>query len=209
MAAADMFCCPRMHRSCHRLCEVGFGCRFHGLSSNRLAVPTFDDITLPLPLTSVVPSPRAMMNPQTNVLPVRMRSNLAGMSGCHTGRAAGRFLALLWLVILTALMGCGKKAPAPTTQSQPPVQSQNPPAVGAGQSAAPPVGQQTSALMQPDGQPDLPELNRTLLRWILANRRRPASFEDFSATAGVVIPPPPAGKKYTIRKDMHIVLVDR
>ncbi len=62
---------------------------------------------------------------------------------------------------------------------------------------------------QPAAEPDLKELNRSLLRWILGNRRRPQNFEDFAATAGVTIPPPPAGKKYILGKDMHIVLVDR
>jgi hypothetical protein len=43
----------------------------------------------------------------------------------------------------------------------------------------------------------------------MANHRVPANFDDFAATAGVVIPPPPAGKKYVIRKDMHIELVNQ
>ena len=48
-----------------------------------------------------------------------------------------------------------------------------------------------------------------MVRWLIANKRRPKDFEDFAATAGVPIPPPPAGKKYAIGKDMHIVLVNR
>jgi len=62
----------------------------------------------------------------------------------------------------------------------------------------------------PNGEPDLAELNRSLLRWVMANRRKPASFEDFAATANATIPPPPAGKKYSINKStMHIVLVNQ
>ena len=62
----------------------------------------------------------------------------------------------------------------------------------------------------PNGEPDLGELNRSLLRWVMANRRKPASFEDFAATANVTIPPPPAGKKYAINSaTMHIVLVNQ
>jgi hypothetical protein len=57
--------------------------------------------------------------------------------------------------------------------------------------------------------PDLAELDRGLLQWILRNRRRPDNFADFAATAGIHIPPPPKGKKYVIAKNMHIQLVDR
>jgi hypothetical protein len=61
----------------------------------------------------------------------------------------------------------------------------------------------------PNGEPDLAELNRAMLRWLMSHHRAPASFEDFAATAGVVIPPAPAGKKYIIAKDMHIQLVNK
>jgi hypothetical protein len=91
---------------------------------------------------------------------------------------------------LVLAAGCGKKAPA---VSAPP------------QTAAP----SAAAAEQPAVQPDLPELNRSLMRWMMGHRRAPKDFEDFASTAGVTIPPPPAGKKYVIRKDMHIALVDR
>jgi hypothetical protein len=68
---------------------------------------------------------------------------------------------------------------------------------------------QPETIVQPDGQTDLKALNRCLIRWLIANKRRPNNFEDFAATAGVPIPPPPAGKQYAIGKDMHIVLVNR
>lgn len=68
----------------------------------------------------------------------------------------------------------------------------------------------TAPVVAPDGEPDLVELNRSLLRWVMVNRRKPASFEDFAATANVTIPPPPAGKKYMINPStMHIVLVNK
>ena len=92
-------------------------------------------------------------------------------------------------VVLLGAVGCSKKAPtatAPPEPTQPPT-----PAV------------------QTEAQPDLPELNRSLLRWMMGHRHRPKDFEEFAATAGVTIPPPPAGKKYRIGKDLHIVLVDR
>jgi len=60
-----------------------------------------------------------------------------------------------------------------------------------------------------NGEPDLGELNRAMLRWLGRNRRTPANFDDFAATAGVAIPPAPAGKKYVIAKDMHVQLVNK
>ena len=91
---------------------------------------------------------------------------------------------------LVLASGCSKKTPAATAPPQ---------------SAPPP----TATGVQPEAQPDLPELNRSLLRWMMGHRHRPKDFEEFAATAGVTIPPPPAGKKYIIRKDLHIALVDR
>jgi hypothetical protein len=77
-----------------------------------------------------------------------------------------------------------------------------------------PVPAQTPAanpalVARPNRQPDLAELNRSLLRWMMRNRRPPKNFEDFAATAGVTIPPPPPGKKYIIASDMHIKLVNK
>ena len=65
-----------------------------------------------------------------------------------------------------------------------------------------------AAAAQPAAAPDLGELNRGMIRWIVANRRRPHNFEDFAATANMTIPPPPAGKKYVIDSTMHIQLVN-
>jgi hypothetical protein len=64
-------------------------------------------------------------------------------------------------------------------------------------------------LATPDGQVDMAELNRTMIRWLVGHRRPPASFEEFAATAGVPIPPPPEGQKYIIAKNMHILLVNK
>ena len=57
--------------------------------------------------------------------------------------------------------------------------------------------------------PDLGQMQRALGMWLVRNRRVPANFDDFAATAGVPIPPPPPGKKYIITKRMQIQLVDR
>lgn len=104
-------------------------------------------------------------------------------------RAAG------WLALTIALAvtsGCGKHTSPAAPQPQP----TNGTSPGA-------------AAAQPESQPDLAELDRTLMRWLMGHRRAPKNFEEFAATAGANIPPPPAGKKYSIRKDMHIVLVDQ
>lgn len=58
-------------------------------------------------------------------------------------------------------------------------------------------------------QPDLAALDHGLLQWIFQNKRTPTNFDDFAATAGVTIPPPPPGQKYTITKNMRVELVDK
>jgi hypothetical protein len=114
------------------------------------------------------------------------------------------------LALALAICGCGKKqspaaenAPADTQAAA--LTQPAPGAIGRG----PRVLKQPETIVQPDGQTDLTALNRCLVRWLIANKRRPKDFEDFAATAGVPIPPPPAGKQYVIGKDMHIVLVNR
>ena len=104
--------------------------------------------------------------------------------------------------------GCGKakksaaEGPAPTPAQVKQTETDHMPAP-----ARIPVT--PGVVTQPNGEPDLAELNRSLLRWILGHRRRPNNFEDFAATAGVTIPPPPAGKKYFLASNMHIELVSR
>ncbi len=68
---------------------------------------------------------------------------------------------------------------------------------------------QTNQVPAPNGQPDLAALNRDLIRWIVGNRRMPTNFQDFAATAGVTIPPPPPGQKYIIGSNMHVQLVNQ
>lgn len=55
----------------------------------------------------------------------------------------------------------------------------------------------------------LKSLNRELARWLMKNRRTPASFEEFVSSAQIHVPPAPAGKKYDLSKDTRIVLVKR
>jgi hypothetical protein len=125
-----------------------------------------------------------------------------------------KFIAVLRRAVVVSLMlagvslatsGCKKKQPAVETPvARQPDAATNPQAV-----SAPAPVRTSSVLTQPDGQVDMPELQRSVIRWVLANRRRPVNFEDFAATAGVQIPPPPAGKKYILNKEMHVLLVNR
>lgn len=123
-------------------------------------------------------------------------------------RQPSRWTALTLLVLAMA-GGCAKKTPTATAPPPPVAQAQDQTAPVASQTVAPQPGQPTSPLVQADGQPDLGELNRTLIRWIVRNRRQPANFGDFAASAGVAIPPPPPGKQYVIGKNMHIQLVSQ
>jgi hypothetical protein len=115
--------------------------------------------------------------------------------------------------ILVAAGGCSKKAPSAAAPPPPDAPDQS--VTASNQPASPqavpaPVpGQQPAPTVQADGQPDLAALNRALVRWLVGNRRPPKNFEDFAATAGVTIPPPPPGKKFIITKDMHIHLVNQ
>ena len=116
------------------------------------------------------------------------------------------------LALALAICGCGRQkssdAGNSSANTQTPASTQ--PAPGpVGPGPGPQVLKQPETVAQPDGQTDIHALNRCLVRWLIANKRRPKDFEDFAATAGVPIPPPPAGKRYVIGKDMHIMLVNR
>jgi hypothetical protein len=120
------------------------------------------------------------------------------------------------LTTIVAVNGCSKKAapasnaatqsvPTPSSAPAAPNQTfqqaavtQNQPAPAAAHVApAPPAG------------PDLAEINRTLIRWIVRNRRPPGSFAEFASSAGAPIPPAPAGKKYILGGNMHVQLVNQ
>jgi predicted small lipoprotein YifL len=123
----------------------------------------------------------------------------------------GTSLVLTGLLALTlTICGCGKKKPLEAANSSGATQtpSSTQPTLGA-PGPGPQVLRQPETIAQPDGQTDLHALNRCLVRWLIANKRRPKDFADFAATAGVPIPPPPAGKQYAIGTNMHIVLVNQ
>ncbi|HEY3762898.1 MAG TPA: hypothetical protein VGN23_14225 [Verrucomicrobiae bacterium] len=60
-----------------------------------------------------------------------------------------------------------------------------------------------------NGQPNLPELQRELIGWIVGNHRMPTNFDEFAASSGAKIPPPPAGQKYIVTSKMHVQLVNQ
>ena len=134
--------------------------------------------------------------------------SLASIPSRHSCATALTVTALLTLTL--AICGCSKKKPLEAEKTSADTQ-----ALSTTQSAPGAPGPGLQVLRQPetvaqsDGQTDLHALNRCLVRWLIANKRRPKDFEDFAATAGVTIPPPPSGKKYVIGKDMHIALVNR
>lgn len=99
--------------------------------------------------------------------------------------------------------GCGKKATQQATPPSAPAASQ--PA----QQAPQPVQNSPQPAAQQNGQPDLAELNRDLIRWIVGHKRPPNSFEEFAASAGVTIPPAPPGKKYILANPPRIQLVNQ
>ncbi len=115
---------------------------------------------------------------------------------------------VLALTLAWGLAGCSKNNNPP----QPSQATSNPPATVVTTNLpplTPPAAVTMPAPVAANGEVDLPELNRDLRRWIVSHRQAPKSFEEFAATAGVNIPPPPPGKKYVLTKEMHIQLVNQ
>jgi hypothetical protein len=133
--------------------------------------------------------------------------------------APGHNLAFPFALILIAVLscnGCSKSKP-PTTQA--PVQQ---PVTDTNQTSAA-VAPQASAAMtpapedapsptviaaSPSGGADLRELNHAYIGWVIQNGRHPKSFDEFVATSGMSVPPPPTGKKYIIDKNGFINLAN-
>ncbi len=153
---------------------------------------------------------------------------ISGLTRFRKSSASRHNRAIVFALILTATLsftGCGKPKP-PSTQT---TADQNTNQAAADQntsqaaadhmpvseqpsattSAATPAATPVMASTQKTGEPDLADLNHSLLRWVVGNQRRPNNFEEFAATADTPIPSPPAGKKFIIAKNMHIQLVDR
>ena len=117
----------------------------------------------------------------------------------------GRLARLLGPLLLSlCAAGCGKKSEASIPAAANSVQA---PAASEGASSDSVVAESPGAPAPSVSDPS--QLNRALRRWILSNQRPPTNFQDFAATAGIQIAPPPEGKKYAIDKTMHVILVKR
>jgi hypothetical protein len=116
--------------------------------------------------------------------------------------------------------GCGKKAQAPAPAAppaQPVAQSateqNNDTTIPTGIEAQTPAVtsniEQNATAMRP---PTVAELKYAVRAWARGHGHFPKDFEEFAAdpNPGLVIPPPPAGKKYAF-KDAHydVILVDK
>jgi len=98
----------------------------------------------------------------------------------------------LTLAVILGVVGCGKKAAPPTVSQPAPAETPPQPA------PAPQQSQPTVQSTDKPNEPDLAAINRLLIRWMVGHKKRPATFEEFAATAGAPIPPPPPGKKYVL-----------
>lgn len=125
-------------------------------------------------------------------------------------RSAGRLVLLLGgsLVLGTFGAGCGKTESG-AAQAEVMRELETQPAKPAPVApAALPAPTAPAVNLSANANPDavVQQLNRELLKWMVQNRRAPATFEEFVASAKISVPPPPAGKKYVIGGDRKIVL---
>ncbi|HVV01923.1 MAG TPA: hypothetical protein VHH88_11215 [Verrucomicrobiae bacterium] len=131
----------------------------------------------------------------------RATANANPRSNGDARRTTKRALALgacISAAAFFAAAGCKKSSNSAAASARHSEAAASIPAAGQTQAPAPPP--------LPSSGTNSVNLNRELRRWILRNRRPPKNFEEFAATAGVDIPPPPPGKKYTIDRSMHVTL---
>jgi hypothetical protein len=137
----------------------------------------------------------------------RMLSRMCRFT-CHCPRWQGVLLAGIGATAILAV-GCHPKdqnTEAPAVAQSPSPTDANP----SNPMTSPPVTNPgTPVTTATNAPPDLRELNGALLDWIIQNQRHPANFEEFAASSGTQIPPPPPGKKYVLNSRGLISLVDR
>jgi hypothetical protein len=123
--------------------------------------------------------------------------DLSRMTGCRLKTI------LLSLVFVAA--GCGKSntsAPA-VAPTQSAVATTTPAPISAAPTAVP---QAATPAAPDDSKRTLQSLNRSLVQWMIQNRRHPRTFQEFATSANVQIPSPPAGKEYALNQRGFIVL---
>ena len=138
---------------------------------------------------------------------MKMSSNFYQFAGRRPGR--GQISCIVFACAITMFaVGCSKKNQSSVT-SAPPAPPQTDAAQPAPAAPSTVVNSGTTAAVTTNGLPDLRPLNQALIGWIISNRRHPATFEEFAASAGIPIPPPPAGMKYTLNDRGLISIVNR
>jgi hypothetical protein len=100
------------------------------------------------------------------------------------------------LVAVFSVVGC-KKSELATVETPPPMADTNQ-APAMIQQASSPASAPVVVAANPAGGADLKQLNHAYVGWVLQNRRRPNSFEEFVKLSGIQVSPAPAGKKYVI-----------
>jgi hypothetical protein len=104
---------------------------------------------------------------------------------------------LLWLLLVSASVGCGKQ-PAPAAPA------------GDASSAAADANSASDATGQAQIAAQLSELTQTVRKYSAEHQRAPKSLDEL-VTAGYLssIPAAPAGKKFVINKDLRVILATR
>jgi len=133
-----------------------------------------------------------------------------GAGGLTRARALGyRLTALVALPVISMLLvGCGRGSNESST---------NPGAndISGNVSGSQPIGTGDSQPHKLDVSQDsdtsviLDELNREVKKWVMRNRRKPATFEEFSSSAQLEVPPPPPGKKYVLTPELRVELANQ
>lgn len=113
------------------------------------------------------------------------------------------FQYVLPCVLALALAGCGQKENATVVVEPGAATNFNTTPTPSSPAANSP------GTINPAPEVDLVQLTREVRKWIVRNQRPPKSFEDFAATSPVPIPAPPAQKKYSLTKEMRVILVNR
>jgi hypothetical protein len=109
-------------------------------------------------------------------------------------------------LVLAIAAGCGKSN-APTTSAAPP--SSDSAHVSAAPSAPAAANTQQVTAANPDiPKPEMQAMNRALLDWERANKRRPKTFQEFASSTDFQVPTPPPGKKFAFNARGFIVLED-